>query len=31
MVPTLRLCEDVLSNDGAMILPAHPRISARAT
>jgi hypothetical protein len=26
MVPTLRLCEDVLSNDGAMILPAHPRM-----
>jgi hypothetical protein len=26
MRPTLRLCEDVLSNDGEMTLPAHPRM-----
>ena len=26
MFPTLRLCEDVLSNDGEMALPAHPRM-----
>ena len=26
MPPTLRLCEDVLSNDGEMSMPAHPRM-----
>jgi len=26
MLPTLRLCEDVLSNDSEMSLPAHPRM-----
>jgi hypothetical protein len=26
MRPTLRLCEDVLSNDAEMTLPAHPRM-----
>jgi len=26
MHPTLRLCEDVLANDGEMVLPAHPRM-----
>jgi hypothetical protein len=26
MLPTLRLCEDVLSNDGELALPAHPRM-----
>ena len=26
MLPTLRLCEDVLSNDGKMVLPARPRM-----
>jgi hypothetical protein len=26
MRPTLQLCEDVLSNDGEMALPAHPRM-----